>query len=52
MTIARKQLDKHADATTDMHPTIEEPLKAVFCMQSVPRLYSEDQGEKLVGHES
>jgi hypothetical protein len=38
---------------TDTHATIEELLAEIFSMQSVPRLCSEDEWEKLVmSHES
>jgi hypothetical protein len=30
-------------ATTDTHATMKELLEAVFSVQSVPRLYNEDQ---------
>jgi hypothetical protein len=42
-----------APAVTDMRATIEELLEEIFSMQSVPRLCSEDEWEKLVmSHES
>lgn len=31
-----------------MHATIEELLEAVFSVRTVPRMYSESHGEKLV----
>jgi phosphosulfolactate phosphohydrolase-like enzyme len=34
---------KHVSAATNQHATIEEVLKMVFSLQSVPRLYNEDQ---------
>jgi hypothetical protein len=33
----------HVIATRDVHATTEERLEAVFSVQSVPRLYNEDQ---------
>jgi hypothetical protein len=36
--------------TTDMHGTIEELLKVVFCMRPVPRLYIEATSQIIVSH--
>jgi hypothetical protein len=41
--IARQRSVKQVSAATNQHLPIEEVLEAVFCMQSTPRLYSEDQ---------
>jgi hypothetical protein len=46
--IARQRRGKHVSAATNQHATIEGVLEAVFSVWSVPRLYSEDQREKLV----
>jgi hypothetical protein len=42
--------DIHVSAATDTHPAIEELLRAVFSMRSVPWLYGEDHREKLANH--
>jgi hypothetical protein len=45
--VAREHLCKHSHclvmATTDMHATIEKLLESVFSVQSVSRLYNDDQ---------
>jgi hypothetical protein len=46
--IARQQRGKHISATTNQHETVEELFESVFSVWSAPRLYSEDQWEKLV----
>jgi hypothetical protein len=48
VAIAKQWHGKHVSTAVNQHATIEELLEAVFSMQSVPRLYSEDQWEKLV----
>jgi hypothetical protein len=40
VAIARQRQDKHASAATDSNTTIEDNA---FSMQSLPKLYSEDQ---------
>jgi hypothetical protein len=53
MAVAMERLGKHVPAATNTHATIEELLKTVFSMQSmpfstqsIPRLYSKDQWDK------
>jgi hypothetical protein len=46
MTLARQWLDKHLFIAVDVHPTTEELLETMFPMQSILRLYNEDQHEK------
>jgi hypothetical protein len=48
VVIARQQHGKHVSAAKNQHSTIEELLEVVFSVWSVPRLYSEDQWNKLV----
>jgi hypothetical protein len=48
-SIARQRLGKHSPAAMDMHATIEEPWE-VFSVWFMPRLYNEDQWDKLVSH--
>jgi hypothetical protein len=43
--IFRQWHSKHISAATIEHATIEELLEVVFSVQSMPRLYSEDQWE-------
>jgi hypothetical protein len=38
--IVRQRLSKNVSMAMDMHAIIEEPLKAVFSMWSIPRLYN------------
>jgi hypothetical protein len=42
MAVTRQLLSKHAPAATNTHVT-EAMLEAVFSVQSMPRLYNEDQ---------
>jgi hypothetical protein len=46
--IAMHQLSKHAPTTTDTHATVEGLLEVVFSMQSMLRIYNEDQWDQLV----
>jgi hypothetical protein len=46
--ISRQWNDEHVSAAKNQHATIAELLEAVFSMQSLPRLYGEDQREKLI----
>jgi hypothetical protein len=49
VVIAGQWHGKHVSVATTQHVTIRELLEVVFSMQSVLRLYSEDQWEKLIG---
>jgi hypothetical protein len=51
-SIASQWHGKRVLVAMNTHATIEEPWEAVFYMRSVPRLYNEDQGDKLVSYES
>jgi hypothetical protein len=48
MALAKQWLDKHFSMTVDVHPTIEELVETMFPVQSILRLYNEDQCEKPV----
>jgi hypothetical protein len=52
MSIARQNLSKHVSMATNTHAIIEELLKAVFSMQSMPIPYNEDQQDNQMSHES
>jgi hypothetical protein len=41
-SVARERFGKHVPATMDTHATIQELLKIVFSMWSVPKLYNEN----------
>jgi hypothetical protein len=47
--VARERLGKHASSVTDTHAAIEELLKAVFYMRSVPRPGTEPNSESESG---
>jgi hypothetical protein len=47
-SIATRRLGKRAPAATSKHATVEELVKAMFSMRSVPRTYNEDERENLV----
>jgi hypothetical protein len=51
VTVARQQLSKCISAAMNQHATIEELLEVVFSMQSLPRLYNEDQQQLQFSHE-
>jgi hypothetical protein len=46
--IERKRRGKHVSAARSKHATIEKLLEVMFAMRSAPRLYNEDELEKLV----
>jgi hypothetical protein len=45
-SIARQALDKRVPTAINIQTTIEELLEAVFCTQSVPKLYMEAQQDQ------
>jgi hypothetical protein len=49
--IAMQQHSEHVSAAMNQHATTEELLEVVFSVWSTPRLYSEDEQEKLVSSE-
>jgi hypothetical protein len=49
---ARQRHDKHVSATKNQHATIQELLEASISMQSVQKIYSKAQREKLVSRRS
>jgi hypothetical protein len=48
VAIARQLCGKRASAAVNKRATIENLLEAMFSMPSLPRVYSEDEREKLV----
>jgi hypothetical protein len=48
VAIARQRSSKRVSAAMNQHTTIEELLEGVFSVWSAPKLYNEDQREKLV----
>jgi hypothetical protein len=48
MAVARQWHGKQVSMATNTPTTIEEWWEGVFSVQSMPRLYNEDQQDKLV----
>jgi hypothetical protein len=51
VTIARHWRGKNVSTVTNERTEVEEPLQALSPTRYVPRLYNEDQQDKLVNNE-